>query len=121
MTIAVVRVRFPSRAHTQSLDNQSIIEAFLTVFTEATPKATHKNQLLLTEYTPKLVVPQADSKDQRQYIKYKISDTDKGKIRWAKDYEVNNIQVKNRVNKKWGNFNWKMYVKSKKYALRLQS
>ena len=99
MTIAVVRVRFPSRAHTQSLDNQSIIEAFLSNLNEVTLKVTDEIRFPTTNYTPKVVVPQADSKDQRQYIKYKISDTDKGKIRWAKDYEVNNIQVKNRAKK----------------------
>jgi len=88
---------------------------------EVTLKVTDEIRFPTTNYTPKVVVPQVDSIDQRVYIKYKIWDTDKGKIRWAKDYEVNNIQVKNRAKKKWGNFNWKMYVKSKKYALRLQS
>jgi len=88
---------------------------------EVTLKVTDEIRFPTTNYTPKVVVPQVDSIDQRVYIKYKIWDTEKANFRWAKDFEVNNIQVKNRVNKKWGNFNWKMYVKSKKYALRLQS
>lgn len=47
-------------------------------------------------YTPKLSIPNPESKDQRWFIKYKIWNTDKGEFVWAKDYEINNVPLPNR-------------------------
>lgn len=45
----------------------------------------------VSDYIPKVVIPNPKSVDQRWYIKYKIWNADKGKFVWAKDYEVNKL------------------------------
>jgi integrase len=89
VTIAVVRVRFPSRAHNESLDYQEIVEQKRHMIVSATPQVTLKTESFMSNYEPRFVTPLPNSKDQRVYIKYKVWDQDKGKFVWAKDYDVN--------------------------------
>lgn len=57
----------------------------------ATQIATQNSNNYIADYVPRLVIPAIGSKDQRQYIKYKVWNRDQGKFVWAKDYEVNKI------------------------------
>ena len=80
MTIAVVRVRFPSRAQLQMLDNQASEMQNEVTSISATQKATYETDPFVSNYLPRYVVANPEIKDQRVYIKYKVWNYDKGKF-----------------------------------------